>query len=90
MFESDIDAEACSTDCRHPAVIEPLLGRSLGAYGAREVAELFVPRLTDVLLKRFRMAVHYLNALIRADNCTRSDLSYGVTGGTLRSIPSNS
>jgi ArsR family transcriptional regulator len=41
VFESDIDAEACSTECRHPAVMEPLLGRSLGAHGAREVSELF-------------------------------------------------
>ena len=41
VFGSDIDAEACSTECRHPAVMEPLLGRSLGAHGALEVAELF-------------------------------------------------
>jgi ArsR family transcriptional regulator len=41
VFASEIDAEACTTDCRHPQVIEPLLGRSLGAHGAREVADLF-------------------------------------------------
>lgn len=41
VFASEIDAEACTTECRHPEVIEPLLGRSLGAHGAREVADLF-------------------------------------------------
>ena len=41
MFASDIDVEACSTDCRHPEVIEPLLGRSLGSHGGAEVADLF-------------------------------------------------
>jgi ArsR family transcriptional regulator len=41
VFASEIDAEACTTDCRHPQVIEPLLGRSLGAHGARGVADLF-------------------------------------------------
>lgn len=41
VFGSEMDAEACTTDCRHPEVIEPLLGQSLGAHGGREVAELF-------------------------------------------------
>jgi DNA-binding transcriptional ArsR family regulator len=41
VFGSEIDVEACSTDCRHPDVIEPLLGRSLGTHGGREVADLF-------------------------------------------------
>ncbi len=41
MLEADIDAEACLIDCRHPEVMGPLLGRSLGLHGAREVAELF-------------------------------------------------
>lgn len=41
MFASDIDLETCSTDCRHPEVVQPLLGRSLGAEGARAVGDLF-------------------------------------------------
>ncbi|MEO5965106.1 MAG: metalloregulator ArsR/SmtB family transcription factor [Candidatus Limnocylindrales bacterium] len=41
VFASEIDTETCSTECLHPAVIEPLLGRSLGADGARAVADLF-------------------------------------------------
>lgn len=41
MFGSEIDVEACSTECRHPEVIEPLLARALGAHGSREVADLF-------------------------------------------------
>jgi ArsR family transcriptional regulator len=41
VFASELDAEACSTSCRHPDVIAPLLGRSLDAAGARRVADLF-------------------------------------------------
>ncbi len=33
---------------------------------------------------------HHLKALINASNCVRSDLSCGVMGGILRSIPNNS
>jgi ArsR family transcriptional regulator len=41
VFASEIDLETCSTECRHPEVIAPLLGRSLDADGARAVADLF-------------------------------------------------
>jgi len=41
VFASEIDADACSTECLHPAVIEPLLGHSLGSDGARAVGDLF-------------------------------------------------
>jgi ArsR family transcriptional regulator len=41
VFASEIDVETCTAECLHPRVIEPLLGRSLGAHGARSVADLF-------------------------------------------------
>ena len=41
VFGSDLDVEACSTDCRHPAVVEPLPDRALAPEGARQVADLF-------------------------------------------------
>lgn len=41
VFASDIDPETCSTSCLHPDIVEPLLGRSLGGDGARQVADLF-------------------------------------------------
>ena len=41
VFASAIDADRCEVDCLHPNSIRPLLGRSLGADGARAVAELF-------------------------------------------------
>ena len=41
MFASEIDDDACSAECLHPEAIRPLLGRSLGADGARAVGELF-------------------------------------------------
>lgn len=41
VFGSEIDADACSTSCRHPDHVAPLLGRTLGTDGARSVAELF-------------------------------------------------
>ncbi len=41
LFASEIDADACSTDCLHPDAVAPLLGRSLGGDGARAVGELF-------------------------------------------------
>lgn len=41
LFASEIDAEACSTECIHPDLIAPLLGCSLGSDGARLVADLF-------------------------------------------------
>lgn len=41
LFASEIDADACSVECLHPDAIAPLLGRSLGADGARAVGDLF-------------------------------------------------
>lgn len=41
MFASEIDGDACSTDCLHPEAIRPILGRSLGNDGARAVGDLF-------------------------------------------------
>ena len=41
VFASEIDSEVCSTTCRHPDVMEPLLGQTLGTDGARAVSELF-------------------------------------------------
>lgn len=41
VFASEIDSEACSTTCRHPDVMEPLLGQTLGADGGRAVSEVF-------------------------------------------------
>lgn len=41
VFASAIDADRCEVDCLHPDAIRPLLGRSLGANGARAVADLF-------------------------------------------------
>jgi ArsR family transcriptional regulator len=64
VFASEIDAEACTTDCRHPEVIEPLLGRSLGAHGAREVAELFA-----VLADPSRARILHLLAISEGELC---------------------
>jgi ArsR family transcriptional regulator len=41
VFASEIDADRCEIECLHPNAIRPLLGRSLGAAGARSVAGLF-------------------------------------------------
>lgn len=41
LFASEIDADTCSTECLHPAAVAPILGRSLGADGARAVGDLF-------------------------------------------------
>ena len=41
LFASEIDADACSTECIHPDAIAPMLGRSLGSDGARAVGDLF-------------------------------------------------
>ena len=64
VFASEIDAEACTTDCRHPEVIEPLLGRSLGAHGAREVSELFA-----VLADPSRARILHLLAISEGELC---------------------
>jgi ArsR family transcriptional regulator, lead/cadmium/zinc/bismuth-responsive transcriptional repressor len=41
VFASAIDVDRCDTDCLHPDVVRPILGRSLGPEGSRAVAELF-------------------------------------------------
>ena len=41
VFASAIDVDRCEIDCLHPDAIRPVLGRSLGADGARAVADLF-------------------------------------------------
>ncbi len=41
VFESAIDADRCDTECLHPEVVRPILGRTLGTDGANEVADLF-------------------------------------------------
>jgi DNA-binding transcriptional ArsR family regulator len=41
LFASEIDADACASECLHPAAVAPLLGRSLGGEGARAVGDLF-------------------------------------------------
>lgn len=41
LFASAIDPQECETSCLHPALVKPLLGRSLGPAGAEDVAELF-------------------------------------------------
>ena len=64
VFASEIDAEACTTECLHPEVIEPLLGRSLGAHGAREVADLFT-----TLADPSRARILHLLAVSGAELC---------------------
>jgi ArsR family transcriptional regulator len=41
LFVSAIDDDACSVECLHPDAIRPLLGRTLGPDGARQVADVF-------------------------------------------------
>jgi ArsR family transcriptional regulator len=41
VFASEIDGDACTVECLHPEAVRPLLGRSLGADGARAVGGLF-------------------------------------------------
>ncbi len=64
LFAAAIDAEACSTACLHPDAVAPLLGRSLGADGARAVADLFA-----TLADPSRMRVLHLLAVSGAELC---------------------
>ncbi len=64
VFASEIDADACSTECLHPEAIEPLLGRSLGADGARAVGELFA-----TLAHPSRARIVHLLAITGQDLC---------------------
>ena len=64
VFASEIDADACSTECLHPEAIAPLLGRSLGADGARAVGELFA-----TLADPSRARIIHLLAITEQDLC---------------------
>ena len=41
VYASAIDADRCETECLHPEVVGPILGRSLGREGSQVVASLF-------------------------------------------------
>lgn len=66
VFESAIDAHACSAECLHPHTIHPILGRTLGAHGAQAVGELFAtladPSRTRILhllaISKHELCVH--------------------------------
>lgn len=64
LFASEIDADACSVDCLHPEAIAPLLGRSLGADGARAVGDLFA-----TLADPSRARIVHLLAIAEQDLC---------------------
>lgn len=64
VFASEIDADACSTECLHPDTIAPLLGRSLGSDGAREVGNLFA-----TLADPSRARIVHLLAISHEDLC---------------------
>jgi ArsR family transcriptional regulator, lead/cadmium/zinc/bismuth-responsive transcriptional repressor len=64
VFASEIDADACSTECLHPEAIAPLLGRSLGGDGARAVGDLFA-----TLADPSRARIVHLLAITPIDLC---------------------
>ena len=64
VFASEIDADACSTECLHPEAIAPLLGRTLGANGARAVGDLFA-----TLADPSRARIVHLLAITEQDLC---------------------
>ena len=64
VFASEIDADACSTECLHPEAIAPLLGRSLGIDGARAVGDLFT-----TLADPSRARIVHLLAISEQDLC---------------------
>jgi DNA-binding transcriptional ArsR family regulator len=64
VFASEIDAEACSTECLHPDAIAPLLGRSLGSHGAGAVGDLFA-----TLADPSRARIVHLLAITEQDLC---------------------
>jgi ArsR family transcriptional regulator len=64
VFASEIDADACSTECLHPDTIAPLLGRSLGPDGARAVGDLFA-----TLADPSRARIVHLLAITPTDLC---------------------
>lgn len=64
LFASEIDADACSTECLHPEAVSPLLGRSLGADGARLVGDLF-----GILADPSRARIVHLLAIAPMEVC---------------------
>ena len=64
VFASEIDADACSVECLRPEAIAPLLGRSLGADGARAVGDLFA-----TLADPSRARIVHLLAITEQDLC---------------------
>jgi len=64
VYASEIDADVCSTECLHPEVIGPLLGRSLGGDGARAVGDLFA-----TLADPSRARIIHLLAITVEDLC---------------------
>ena len=64
LYASEIDADACSTECIHPEAVAPLLGRSLGSDGARAVGGLF-----STLADPSRARIVHLLAITGQDLC---------------------
>ncbi len=64
LYASEIDADACSTECIHPEAVAPLLGRSLGSDGARAVGGLFA-----TLADPSRARIVHLLAITGQDLC---------------------
>lgn len=64
LFGSEIDARGCEADCLHPDAVAPLLGRSLGADGARAVADLFA-----TLANPSRLRILHLLAVSDGELC---------------------
>ena len=79
MFASEIDDDACSAACLHPEAIRPLLGRSLGADGARAVGELFA-----TLADPSRARIVHLLAISPEELCVCDiGLVLGMSGSAL-------
>jgi DNA-binding transcriptional ArsR family regulator len=64
VFTSEIDDDACSTECLHPEAVRPLLGRSLGSGGAQAVGELFA-----TLADPSRARIVHLLAIAETELC---------------------
>lgn len=79
VFAAEIDADRCDTACLHPAAIRPLLGRSLGADGARAVADLF-----SLVGDASRARILHLLAITAEPLCVRDmALVFGMTVSAL-------
>ncbi len=64
VFASEIDGDGCATECIHPEVVAPLLGRSLGRDGAQAVGDLF-----STLADPSRARIVHLLAISERDLC---------------------